>query len=91
MSFLEEALPSIYHHHERYDGQGYPDGLKGKEIPLGARILTVTDSYDAMNSDRPYRKRLSEEKCIAELNKSAGSQFDPQIVEVFLRILKDRD
>lgn len=91
LSFLEEALPSIYHHHERYDGQGYPDGLKGKEIPLGARILTVTDSYDAMNSDRPYRKRLSEEKCIAELNKSAGSQFDPQIVEVFLRILKDRD
>jgi HD-GYP domain-containing protein (c-di-GMP phosphodiesterase class II) len=83
-------LPIVYHHHERYDGRGYPDGLKGEEIPQGARIMAVADAYDAMSSDRPYRKRLSKEECIAELKKSAGGQHDPRIVEVFLRVLKKK-
>lgn len=91
LSFLKEALPVVCHHHERYDEQGYPDGLKGEEIPLGARIIAVADSYDAMSSDRPYRKRLSEEECIAGLKKSAGKQLDPRLVEAFLQVLKNRD
>ena len=90
LSFLKEAVPIVYHHHERYDGRGYPKGLKGEEIPLGARILAVADSYDAMSSDRPYRKRLSEEECITELKESAGKQLDPRIVEAFLRVLEKK-
>ncbi len=90
LSFLQEAVPIVCHHHERYDGQGYPGKLKGEEIPLGARILAVADSYDAMSSDRPYRKRLSEEECLAELKKAAGKQLDPRIVEAFLRVLEKR-
>lgn len=90
LSFLKEAVPIVCHHHERYDGQGYPDGLRGEEIPLGARILAVADSYDAMSSDRPYRKRLSEEECIAELERASGKQLDPRIVEAFLRVLEKK-
>ncbi len=80
---------AIRHHHERYDGGGYPDGLKGKEIPLLARILTVADSYDAMTSSRPYRKKMSIKETISEIRKNAGTQFDPEIVDVFLKILKE--
>jgi HD-GYP domain-containing protein (c-di-GMP phosphodiesterase class II) len=67
-------------HHERFDGKGYPDGLKGKEIPLAARILTVADAFDAMTSDRPYRRALSEEVAAAEIRRNAGSQFCPDVV-----------
>jgi len=88
IELLQPIRPLIRHHHEWYNGKGYPDGLSGENIPLGARILTVADAYDAMKSDRPYRKALSEEKAIQELKHGSGSQFDPQIIEVFLEILK---
>ncbi|MHB8597867.1 MAG: HD-GYP domain-containing protein [Ktedonobacteraceae bacterium] len=74
-------------HHERWDGHGYPHGLAQSAIPLGARILTVVDSYDAMTSQRPYRQSLSDAHARAELKRCAGSQYDPQVVEVFLRVL----
>lgn len=77
----------IRNHHERWDGQGYPDGLKGEEIPLLARILSVADAFDAMNSDRAYRKALPVEHCIAELVKNRGAQFDPEVVDAALRVL----
>jgi HD-GYP domain-containing protein (c-di-GMP phosphodiesterase class II) len=73
---------SVRHHHERWDGQGYPDGLSGKEIPLGARIILIADTIDAMTTDRPYRKRLPLDVVIAELQKCKGTQFDPQLVHV---------
>jgi diguanylate cyclase (GGDEF)-like protein len=78
----------IVAHHERWDGQGYPYGLAGQEIPLGARILSVVDSYDAMTSDRPYREALSEAKACEELQRGAGSQFDPQVANAFLQVLQ---
>jgi len=73
---------SVRHHHERWDGQGYPDGLSGKAVPLGARIILIADTIDAMTTDRPYRKRLPLEVVIAELQKCRGSQFDPQLIDV---------
>ena len=77
-------------HHERWDGKGYPKGLKGSKIPLHARIMTVADAYDAMTSDRPYRKALSKEAVIEELRRNAGTQFDPDIVQVLLeRVLRN--
>ncbi len=89
--FLDEAVELALHHHERFDGKGYPDGLKGEEIPLKVRILSVADSYDAMIIDRPYRKALSPEEAIEELRVGRGNQFDPQVVDAFLRVLrKDR-
>ncbi|MFA5801744.1 MAG: HD domain-containing phosphohydrolase [Thermoleophilia bacterium] len=78
---------AIRHHHERYDGKGYPYGLSGESIPLEARIMAVADSYEAMISDRPYRKALSDEQAVAELKRCVGSQFDPRMVEAFLRAL----
>lgn len=73
---------AVRHHHERWDGQGYPSGIKGAEIPLGSRIILVSDTIDAMTTDRPYRKRLPLEVVIAELEKCRGTQFDPSIVDV---------
>ena len=70
--------------HERFDGEGYPDGLAGEDIPLGARIVAVCDAFHAMISDRPYRAALSEREAMAELQRFAGSQFDPRVVEAFL-------
>ncbi len=87
-ALLKDLVPIILHHHERYDGGGYPDSnMKGEKIPLGARILAVADAYEAMVSDRPYRKALSQEEAKEELKKNAGTQFDPQVVEAFLRAL----
>lgn len=91
VGFLKKGLPLIRHHHERYDGRGYPDGLQGKAIPLMARILAVADSFDAMTSDRPYRKALSLEKSIRELKKESGTQFDPEIVKAFLTLLSQKE
>jgi HD-GYP domain-containing protein (c-di-GMP phosphodiesterase class II) len=89
IGFLKPALPAILHHHERIDGQGYPQGLTGDRIPLEARILAVVDSYDAMTSNRPYRKPLTHEEAAAELCRCIGTQFDGRCVETFLRILGD--
>jgi HD-GYP domain-containing protein (c-di-GMP phosphodiesterase class II) len=72
--------------HEHYDGNGYPDGLRGHEIPLGARIVSVCDAYDAMTSDRPYQPPMSAEDARAELRRCAGAQFDPRVVEAFCRV-----
>ncbi len=84
LPFLKDHLPLIQFHHERQDGSGYPLGLKGDEIPLGARIIQVADTWDAMTSDRPYRRRLTIEAATAELLKSAKSQLDPHCVDAFL-------
>lgn len=81
---LQDVLPAILHHHERYNGTGYPDGLKGEEIPLQARIVAVADAFDAMVSDRPYKKGYSVKKALKVLEKAAGCQFDPVVVECFL-------
>ncbi len=83
---LVNVADYILSHHERWDGRGYPRGLRGKEIPLLARILAVADAYDAMTTDRVYRKALSREKAWRELKKNAGSQFDPEVVKVFLEL-----
>ena len=86
ISYLKRAAEIVEQHHERFDGQGYPKGLQGEEILLEARILAVADAYSAMRSDRPYRKALSEEEARQELRENAGTQFDPQVVEVFLQL-----
>ena len=90
-SELVEVAEFILFHHERWDGKGYPSGLKGEEIPLICRILAVTDAYDAMTNDRVYRKAISSEEAIAELQKNAGTQFDPQIVSLFIEILQSKN
>ena len=73
-------------HHEKWDGRGYPDGLKGEEIPLAGRIIALADTYDAMTSTRPYRTALSHEVAIAEIQRCSGTQFDPKLAEVFVGI-----
>ena len=80
----------IRHHHEHYDGNGYPDGLKGRNIPLGSRIISIADSFVAMTTDRAYRKALSESDAAQEIMKLAGSQFDPEVVEVFFAVLRQQ-
>lgn len=88
---LKNLKPLIRHHQEFYDGSGYPDGVSGVEIPLACRILSVVDTFDAMTTDRPYRAALPEEAAIAELKRCAGTQFDPKIVEVFIKVLEIED
>lgn len=86
ITFLQDILSDIYFHHEQYDGSGYPEGLRGEEIPIGARILAIADTYDAMTSDRPYRPALSHEVAIEEIKRCSGTQFDPRLVEVFIKV-----
>ncbi|HEY1358971.1 MAG TPA: GAF domain-containing protein [Thermoleophilaceae bacterium] len=88
VEFLREVLPVVRHEHERWDGGGYPDGLKGEQIPLGSRVILVCDAYDAMTSDRSYRRGMPHEQAIAELRSNAGTQFDPQAVEALLDVLE---
>jgi putative nucleotidyltransferase with HDIG domain len=85
---LAPMVPIILHHHERFDGKGYPDGLKGEAIPIGARIVHVTDAYDTMVSARAYRDMIPPELAVSELRKNAGTQFDPAVIEAFITILR---
>ncbi|MBA7665505.1 Cyclic di-GMP phosphodiesterase [subsurface metagenome] len=82
----EEILKAVRHHHERYDGLGYPDGLKGEQIPQLARIIAVADTFDAMTSERPYRKAMSKEAACAEVERCRGTQFDPEAADAFLEV-----
>jgi len=84
--YLAEAIPVIRSHHERWDGLGYPDGLMGESIPMGARIVAVVDCFDAMTTDRIYHAASSPEEAIAEITKGAGNRYDPAVVEVFLSL-----
>lgn len=86
---IRHAREIIRHHHECYDGTGYPNGLKGAQIPLGSRIISVADAFGAMTTDRPYRKALSIKKAVEELITNSGAQFDPDIVEIFISILRE--
>ena len=86
---LKDAVPIILHHHERYAGHGYPFGLRAHEIPLGARIVAIADAYDAMINDRPYKRAITHEQAIAELRRHAGTQFDPELVELFCDLYAD--
>ncbi|MDN5347231.1 MAG: hypothetical protein PWP65_795 [Clostridia bacterium] len=87
--FLQEIAPIIRFHHENYDGSGYPEGLKGQEIPLLARIVRLADSFDAMTTDRPYRKALELSEASRELQKHAGTYYDPSLVDPFLAVVKE--
>ncbi|MEX0991157.1 MAG: HD domain-containing phosphohydrolase [Actinomycetota bacterium] len=89
MTFLGDAAQVIMYHHERFDGTGYPSGLNGELIPLPARIFSVVDAFDAMTSDRPYRRAMAEGEAFEELTRGRGSQFDPGVVDAFLRLTKD--
>lgn len=91
LDILKPVVPIILHHHERYDGKGYPSKLEGEQIPLGSRILSVIDSFDAMFFGRPYKKKMDLAGVETELKKQRGRQFDPKIVDSFLKILKRKD
>ena len=86
---LSEVATAARHEHERWDGRGYPDGISGEDIPLASRIVLTCDAYNALVSDRPYRKRLSDATAVAELRRCAGTQFDPRLAEAFLRTSPD--
>jgi putative nucleotidyltransferase with HDIG domain len=86
-----EALPCVLFHHERWDGRGYPSGRARNDIPVEARILAVADSFDAMTSDRPYRAACPAEAALAELQRCAGTQFDPDLVEAFINACYEGD
>lgn len=91
LKLSSNILSFIQHHHEHYDGTGYPDGLAGEQIPVGARIIAISDAYDSMTSNRPYRKPLSNEEAKTELTKCSGKQFDPKLITIFLDVLKEME
>lgn len=84
VNFLEPCLESVYHHHENYDGTGYPEGKSGEEIPIGSRIISIVDAFDAMTSDRSYRGAMTTEEALSRIEEGAGQQFDPGLVRLFL-------
>jgi HD-GYP domain-containing protein (c-di-GMP phosphodiesterase class II) len=88
LAFSHTIISAVRHHHERWDGKGYPDGLQGEKIPLLARVITLADSYDAMISNRPYRQGLGVKKVQEELEENAGTQFDPSMARLFLNRLE---
>jgi diguanylate cyclase (GGDEF)-like protein len=88
-TILKEAVPIILHHHERFSGHGYPYGLRGNDIPLGARIVAIADAYDAMIHDRPYKRAITHEQAVGELRRHAGTQFDPDLVALFCELYSD--
>ncbi len=90
IAFLNDTVDLIRHHHERFDGTGYPDGLRRDQIPLTARIFSVADAFDAMTSDRPYRGSIGVERALGELEAGAGGQFDPEVVRVFVTMVDRR-
>ena len=87
ITYLRPVLDIPYCHHEKWDGSGYPRGLKGDEIPLAARIFAIADVFDALTSDRPYRKAWTREEAINYIREQAGTHFDPKIVEIFIKIV----
>jgi HD-GYP domain-containing protein (c-di-GMP phosphodiesterase class II) len=89
--FMGEAVEIVRSHHERYDGTGYPAGLRGEEIPLGARVFAIADAFDAMTSDRPYRRALPVDEAIDDLRACAGTQFDPACVKAFADLVAEDD
>ena len=89
ISYLRLALDIPYCHHEKWDGTGYPRGLKGEQIPLTARIFAVVDVWDALRSDRPYRKAWPEDKVLENIRSGSGTHFDPEAVDVFLNMMKN--
>jgi len=80
---LQDSAPLVRHHHERFDGKGYPDGLSGQDIPLGARIIAVAEAFDILTSDVPWRDAMDQDSALAEIEACSGSQFDPEIVDAF--------
>ena len=88
---LRDAIPYVLYHHERWDGTGYPSGKAGEEIPVEARVLAVADAFDAMTSDRPYRPALSHDEALAEVERCAGTQFDPKIARIFLELFGEAE
>ena len=86
IDFPYPVVPIVRHHHENWDGSGYPDGLSGTDIPIGARILAVIDCFDALTSDRPYRAQLGVDEALAILGERRGSMYDPLVVDVFVRV-----
>jgi HD-GYP domain-containing protein (c-di-GMP phosphodiesterase class II) len=87
--FLQDTLPVIRFHQERWDGSGYPIGLRGKDIPLVARIFAVTDAFDALTTERPYRQKISEEEAVLYLHEQAGILFDPEVVSAFEKVFAE--
>lgn len=83
---MQDLIPGVLYHHERWDGQGYPHGLTGSDIPLFGRLICLADSFDAMSSTRTYRSSLTPKRVLDEIQRCAGSQFDPQLVKVFLQL-----
>jgi HD-GYP domain-containing protein (c-di-GMP phosphodiesterase class II) len=88
IDFLRESSEIVYSHHERYDGTGYPRGLKENEIHLGARVFAVVDAYDAMTSRRPYREAMTRDDALEEIMRNSGTQFDPDVVSAFLKMVR---
>jgi HD-GYP domain-containing protein (c-di-GMP phosphodiesterase class II) len=86
IEFLEEVRPMVLHEHENWDGTGYPHGLQGEDIPLGARIIFVCDAFHAMTSNRPYRKALPIEEAVERLKRGSGKQFDPTVINAFFNV-----
>ena len=86
---VRDALPIIAHHHERWDGKGYPDGLAGDEIPYNARIVALADAFDTMQTRRPYKEPMTLECCMEQIEKNSGTQFDPKLVPIMVELIKD--